>query len=76
MLLRVLLGGCAQIAIEAERDPAITFDEYRTYEGVSTLHAPVDVRVTPTLRAQIRDDIDRHMADRGHVRVAEAFERY
>ncbi len=68
-LLSVLLGGCAGIAIEAEQDPAVTFDEYRTYEWVSTLRAPVDVRVTPTLRAQIRDDIDRHLADKGYLRV-------
>ena len=69
-LLNVLLGACAgRMAIQAEQDPAVTFDAYRTYEWAPRLRAIQDVRVTPALRRQIRDDVDRHLADRGYLRV-------
>ena len=68
--LSVLLGGCAaSMAIQAERDPAVSLDSYGTYAWSSLQRAPGDVRVTPALNAQIRDDIDRHLADKGYVRV-------
>ena len=68
-LLSILLAGCAGMAIEAEQDPAVTFDRYETYTWSSNQRAPGDVRVTPALAAQIRDDIDRHLAQKGYVRV-------
>ena len=68
-LLNVALVGCAGVAIRAEQDPAVTFDAYRTYEWAPRLRAIQDVRVTPALRARIRDDIDRHLADKGYLRV-------
>ena len=70
VLLAVLLGGCAgRMAIQAEQDPTVTFDAYRTYEWAPRLRAIQDVRVTPALRRQIRDDVDRHLTDRGYLRV-------
>jgi len=69
-LLSVLLGGCAAgMAIQSEGDPAVSFDSYGTYAWSATERAPRDVRVTQALRDQIRDDIDRHLADKGYVRV-------
>ena len=68
-LLSLLLGGCAGMAIQAEQDPAVTFDAYRTYEWAPTRRAIQDVRVTPALRAQMRDDVDQHLADKGYLRV-------
>ncbi len=67
--LSVLLGGCASMAIQADQDPAVSLDSYGTYAWSSLQRAPGDVRVTPALRGQIRDDIDRHLADKGYVRV-------
>jgi len=67
--LSLLLGGCAGMAIQADQDPAVSFDSYATYAWSSTQRAPGDVRVTPALNAQIRDDIDRHLAEKGYDRV-------
>ncbi len=68
--LSVLLGGCAaSMAIQADQDPAVSLDSYGTYAWSSFQRAPGDVRVTPALSAQIRDDINRHLADKGYVRV-------
>lgn len=65
-----LLAGCAgRMVIQAEQDPAVTFDAYRTYQWAPRLRAIQDVRVTPALRAQIRNDVDRYLADRGYLRV-------
>ncbi len=69
MLLNVLLGGCAGMAIEAEQDPAVTFNRYETYSWGSNQRAPGDVRVTSALRAQIVDDIDRQLTGKGYLRV-------
>ncbi len=68
--LSVLLGGCAaNMAIQAEGDPAVSFDSFGTYAWSPNQRDPGDIRVTPTLRAQIGDDINRHLADKGYVRV-------
>ena len=68
--LSVLLGGCAaNMAIQSEGDPAVSFDSYGTYAWSATERAPRDVRVTQALRDQIREDIDRHLGDKGYVRV-------
>ncbi len=67
--LSVLLAGCASMAIQADQDPAVSFDSYGTYAWSSFQRAPGDVRVTPALRRQIQDEIDRHLADKGYVRV-------
>ena len=65
----LLLGGCASIAIQADQDPAVTLDSYETYAWSPTQRPPGDVRVTPALNTQIRDDINRHLADKGYDRV-------
>jgi hypothetical protein len=57
------------MAIQADQDPAVSLDSYGTYVWSSFQRAPGDVRVTPALNAQIRDDIDRHLADKGYDRV-------
>ncbi len=67
--LSLLFGGCASMAIQTEQDPAVSFDAYGTYAWSPTQRAPVDVRVTPVLRAQIRAEIDRHLAEKGYVLV-------
>ncbi len=67
--LSLLLGGCASMAIQAEQDPTASLDSYGTYAWSPIRRAPGDVRVTPALSAQIRDDIDQHLADKGYVRV-------
>ena len=69
-VLSLLLGGCAaSMAIQAEGDPAVSFDSYGTYAWSPNQRASGDVRVTPALTTQIRDDIDQHLADKGYVRV-------
>ena len=68
-LLSVPLGGCASMAIQADQDPAVSLDSYGTYAWSSFQRAPGDVRVTPALNTQIRNDIDRHLADKGYVRI-------
>ena len=68
--LGVLLGGCAaSMAIQAEADPAVSLDSFGTYAWSPVQRASGDVRVTPALNAQIQDDINRHLADKGYVRV-------
>jgi hypothetical protein len=68
--LSVLLGGCAaSMAIQAEGDPAVSFDSFGTYTWSQNQRTSRDVRVTPALRTQIRDDVDRHLTDKGYVRV-------
>ncbi len=57
------------MAIQADQDPAVSLDSYGTYVWSSFQRTPGDVRVTPALNAQIRDDIDRHLADKGYSRV-------
>ena len=57
------------MAIQAEQDPAVSLDSYGTYAWSSLQRASGDVRVTPALRTQIQDEIDRHLADKGYVRV-------
>jgi len=52
-----------------DQDPAVSLDSYRTYAWSLTQRAPGDVRVTPALREQIRDEIDRLLADKGYVLV-------
>ena len=70
VLSNVLLAGCAgRMVIEVDQDPAVAFDAYRTYEWAPRLRAIQDVRVTPALRRQIRDDVDRNLTDRGYLRV-------
>ncbi len=68
-LLSLLLGGCASMAIQADQDPAVSLDSYGTYAWSSFQRAPGDVRVTPALRRQIQGEIDRHLTDKGYVRV-------
>ena len=57
------------MAIQAEGDPAVSFDSYGTYAWSPNQRASGDVRVTPALTTQIRDDMDQHLADKGYVRV-------
>jgi hypothetical protein len=66
MFLTVVLGACAGMTIASEQDPAVGFDTYQTYEWILTRRAPVDVRVTAALRAQIKEDVDRHLAEKGY----------
>lgn len=69
-LLNVPLVGCAgRVAVQAEQDPVVTFDAYRTYEWAPRTRAIQDVRVTPALRAIIREDIDRYLTEKGYLRV-------
>ena len=68
-LLSLQLGACASMAIQADQDPAVSLDSFGTYVWSSFQRTPGDVRVTPALNAQIRDDIDRHLADKGYDRV-------
>ncbi len=68
-LLSLLLGGCAGMAIQADQDPAVSLDSYETYTWSPNRRVSGDVRVTPALRTQVREDIDRHLADKGYVRV-------
>ncbi len=67
--LSLLLGGCASMSIQADQDPAVSLDSHGTYAWSPTQRAPGDVRVTPALRAQIQNDINRHLADKGYVRL-------
>jgi len=57
------------MAIQAEQDPTVSLDTYGTYQWSPIQRDPGDVRVTAALRAQIRDDINRHLADKGYLRV-------
>ncbi len=68
-LLSLLLGGCAGMVIQSDQDPAVSLDSYGSYTWSPNQRASGDVRVTPALRTQVREDIDRHLADKGYVRV-------
>ena len=67
--LSLLLGACAGMAIQSDQDPAVSLDSYASYTWSPNQRVSGDVRVTPALRTQVREDIDRHLADKGYVRV-------
>ncbi len=67
--LSLLLVGCASMAIQADQDPRVSFESYRTYAWSPTQRTQGNVRITPALATQIRDDIDRHLTDKGYVRA-------
>jgi len=68
--LTLVLGACAgKMAIQSDLDPAASLDSYGTYAWSRLGRVSGDVRVTPALNRQIRDDIDRHLADKGYSRV-------
>jgi hypothetical protein len=57
------------MAIQSDQDPAVSLDSYASYTWSPNRRVSGDVRVTPALRTQVREDIDRHLADKGYVRV-------